>query len=59
MNLGGLSDEHTFIMIPKYELLYFSRPADMKVLSERPEHLDSLPHEPEKFYNSGNLVLYV
>ncbi|CAB3993240.1 cytosolic carboxypeptidase 2-like, partial [Paramuricea clavata] len=30
-------------------------PADMKVLSERPEHLDSLPHEPEKFYNSDIL----
>ncbi|XP_028412237.1 cytosolic carboxypeptidase 2-like isoform X3 [Dendronephthya gigantea] len=27
-------------------------PAEIKVISERPQHLDSLPHEPEKFYNS-------
>jgi hypothetical protein len=25
----------------------------MKVVSEQPHHLDSLPHEPEKFYNTG------
>ena len=25
----------------------------MKVLSEQPQHLDNLPQEPEKFYNSG------
>ena len=29
----------------------------MKVVSEQPHHLDSLPHEPEKFYNTGNSIL--
>ena len=31
-------------------------PEEMKVVSERPHHLDSLPHEPEKFYNTDILA---
>ena len=36
--------------------LNLQRPTEMKVLSERPQHLDNLPQEPEKFYNSGNFL---